>query len=1855
MSKASNIPILLIFLIFLNLLIFIKSIDIDYDDESQRTRNETNPEEINPYTIRFPSNIPKYIKVTVTPHQGLTTPILCYSPTDSNCIKNRIVYDDRADKKPAIAFVKNEEIKNSQFYILVTCKDINKCGYKIKLEENTKCKLEEGTIYSYIITEENKNMEFDFYGQAPYYTILNIGIEGNTKAYLTTDPNYEYSNYYLSFYSKAKFISVPILNSTLLPDLLFSFSISEGNVGDFIRLSAYTYLDGNAPDNLLYPGGPTISGVLYKHGLGYPEICFPVSSTIEEFEDTSRFYLTGVMHSKYGLFWLRNSDFDYMEETEIEISNGLIAIEVEPNGKQISICFEYYGSYYEQQVQQSDVAFSISLVPAPFKKTGDFYYIPPPQITDMTYSYILPKGKTLLYSSIKVEDNSRYDVFLYNTKGIARMHIADCDNAPYCKYNMSESSEDIKKMELVDNSGKFLLYDSIINKGWDSFDKNKKVMVITCLDDGNDEKGYCQFDLSIYNKNETVTLIENQNYAKYVEKGHKGVFQIYYKGGINLLSAFVEIMVHSGEVTFKGDFSPYFTDSSTESSEQYASATTYILANKIFIYFDLKRFNYESFFVKYTAIKNSFFTIKYHHFRADEKNEYLEEIIFPGESYLLNINPETNERYTIAHVENNRYKTKSYFMTNFYALNCDFKILTNKTQGETEISFADGYAQDIMGEEEGKIYSSDYYDYKISIEKEEKSNYDKKMCMIYVAGYNTKDSYSPTSILIANNVNQQIIFDESKFKSVRFLFKHTDLSKSLIVYANIIDLAFYNIQISINKETNILKKEVITRSYPYYLNKTDIEKYCQNKNTYCNIIVIIELAGNTPGMSVTNPMVEITIREATPKGEAELLRVPTYMQKNMAQVDFTTGDGYYYLYTDIGKGDEGEITVNFFRDNGEVYGRIVQKDVRDKNEEKIEWLDLYRLPEEGPVDEDKFNGYLKKYQFSAEDTKDCAGGCYLILGIRISQIGEWAEDWKFYTFSIITLIGPKFYYSDDASKVTIQIDEFIIGNVDISSDTRISQFYEVWITRDANEIQIDWQSELAGLYINIDGKKPSTSDADFILLPNGKDNIFRIEKYSFITKAKEKKIKLPHDSSLEDLNLIIGVWTDKTDSADTELYSLRIRETGFTTGMSDNEVDIIEVNTDQRIMCRPTEFEGSFRCLFMITYNSQDVGQKMDLLVYSASTNLGAEFEMYASFIPAKLFNEYNITELEKKIPNSGNAEFDSTKDDLNYLYIKLNENRQDQYLYVNIKVDTLDDVMMIASINSYEILNNVQYYYANPRTEQIVQVKKDKMNIIFPVEANFVLTVVDLGGEANLNWYEDSETLHYLRGKGDRVTLTTSSNHRVLNITKTKSDKSNNEGLDPGFVFIMKYYTRNSKINFDEVEYGNSIEIGYRNTDLPVFLYSKISDFTSDINLAVTFADNHKDEEGEYTSSPISVKATLDTRNKIYSSKMNPGFVPSNKHTITGYYDPAIKTAQVFLQDVEMQTFNISPEDFPTLLLYIKKEKPYKDKKYETFNLETQFRRTNSLVVPNEKIYNYGKFNGLVTQFYRFKTDKNKKIMKIVLSFNGDELSWAIGNQNSHDNDTSLNMTCKEENGKIIITAYTENKNYIYLNIFKTDYFTDPQPHLQNYAFKYINIEDESQYFDYKIKNDDGTLEYKEETEGEKIKITCTFNKIDLNKDDANITYFLKIIDSKMNQGEKIKTVALSESPYYTKYKRNPDDNNDKITLTATGDFSDWVYLQIIAQVQQNKVIDYVAYDGVKKKLKSHNYYSHNGMTYISSNQKLSDSNNKNKNNNNVLIQSIFFILIVGAIFITMLLISKNMKSSGNNAKINMEKLVTI
>jgi hypothetical protein len=136
----------------------------------------------------------------------------------------------------------------------------------------------------------------------------------------------------------------------------------------------------------------------------------------------------------------------------------------------------------------------------------------------------------------------------------------------------------------------------------------------------------------------------------------------------------------------------------------------------------------------------------------------------------------------------------------------------------------------------------------------------------------------------------------------------------------------------------------------------------------------------------------------------------------------------------------------------------------------------------------------------------------------------------------------------------------------------------------------------------------------------------------------------------------------------------------------------------------------------------------------------------------------------------------------------------------------------------------------------------------------------------------------------------------------------------------------------------------------------------------------------------------------------------------------------------------------------------------------------------------------------------------------------------------------------------------------------------LYNYVFKYINIEKEEDYVDYKILYDDGELGIEEGTDpttGEHT-ISCTFNRINVTKSQANVTYFFKVVDNETHYYEEsYKTIAIMESPFVVVYKRNPEDDNGKITLKAKGEIANWVYLQVIAQIQQDTILEYVAYEG--------------------------------------------------------------------------------
>ena len=432
----------------------------------------------------------------------------------------------------------------------------------------------------------------------------------------------------------------------------------------------------------------------------------------------------------------------------------------------------------------------------------------------------------------------------------------------------------------------------------------------------------------------------------------------------------------------------------------------------------------------------------------------------------------------------------------------------------------------------------------------------------------------------------------------------------------------------------------------------------------------------------------------------------------------------------------------------------------------------------------------------------------------------------------------------------------------------------------------------------------------------------------------------------------------------------------------------------------------------------------------------------------------------------------------------------------------------------------------------------------------------------------------------GDRISLSSGNNVDQLIIRKLGDSYNNNKKLqymeNPGFVFYISYIIKDNDIRFNEIIYGKSLEITYRDADLPVILYSKIGSECNDVNIAITFKDNTIDIGGIHQIPPLKISAQLVKENIIYEAKKDSDLRPSDKE-IKGNYDSAMRTAQVFLSEEIIKSFNIKDADNPTIYIRIDKDEygQFAYKTFEKFSIEAEVSGVNDGVIPVEKVYHYGRVSNKTSEqtVYRLKTDKNRPIMRIQIAFNSNNLDFVVSNnQNRRTNTTFLHS--EKDRGKVYITLQiNDNQQLYYLIIYKKIQKTDEI--LNNYAFKYINARYEYELFDYPILYSSELSISEDNTEDEKHIISCTFNRLDIDKGKANITYFFKVVEnSTYYYGEIINTIAVTESPYYTVYERNPE-YNDKITLTAIGDLSNWVYLNIIAQVQQNNIIEYISYNG--------------------------------------------------------------------------------
>ena len=1687
---------------------------------------EENVDQIQAFEIIFKENFEKdYMKVKVNSSDENSAPLLCFSNSDENCYDKKQLIKN-PNEKSVIMWLKKEEFQkeeNDKFYIIIQCKSEH-CNYSIELTGEDVIKFGPNFVYSYLIGENNKEMIFQVVGEEKD-AYMTVALEGSSKGSLKITGISDD----IFTYKKGKAITFLMEKNS---DVLANIEVNGVEDEEYVTLSVH--IVGNSEEKkgivenkFLVPNGPEITSYLEKDKIN--KECYEIDLSNEEYKLMDKLYITGRIHTKFGRFSIE--DKNHSQYYSSEIIDGLLSYVMTNNEEMNYICFELPSEIFKED----QMAFSFSLS-QPRHLDPLYNYYPPQQIGQI-YRRIIPKGEIAFFSGAKNDNlEKKSDYNLFQKKGVTQMYIGDCRTYPDCHY-----SEDVLDNLIEANKMNQMEIWHTNNDKSSAIGSKKYVIVAYCSDDGNDESDYCEFETSIFSNGQDIPLIENQKFSKYVVKEEKGKFIAQIGKERNIKSLTFDIMIFSGEVSFQ-------IINETEG----ITYDKYFLANKVFFNININETLIEEIAIEYRATNNSFFTIQY----TIDNN--LIENIPSGESYLVQIDPNSDTQTKNISLSNRFWKNENLFLANFFELNCQFEV---KREGIEEVKFFDGYAQDIL-DKNNENYKSDYYYYSIKIKESDKSEYKNKMCMLYIAGYENENK--TREIIVGENINQQIIF-ENGLNKIRFLYPHADaINDDLVVHINIIDKSIYKYEIYASNVK--ISGANLTKTITIFLKKSVISRQCK-ENNICPIIVQVE---NVKSIINTEPMIEVTIRKVK--------NTPTYLPKNQAKLDFVCGDQLYYLYTEIGKNDIAEITLNFLREFGSIWAKIVQKN-QTSIDQMANWRGIYRMPLENDTESLPYNRYTKELIIRPEDTKDCSEGCYLLMSIQISQIGDIVEDEKFYPFSILARIIQNNTSIKEIPKVVIQVDEFIIGNVEVSKNEGIFELFEIWLPHDSKLVEFDWQSSVAGLYIKLGGIRPSINDADFKLLPPGKDTVLSLTKEQIINKASELHINTPYNNSLEDINLVIGIWTDKSDSIDSEIYSLRVHQPLLPT---EDELDIIEVKTDQKIMCIPKKLDNNeYRCLFVATYDDQDVNLKTPLLAYAKSINNEAITYIYGNYIERNLFDEYKISELKENIPTYQNSSLNSRENGVDYIYTSKLEKLH--YMLINVITDRPDSIMLLTCMPIYNYLSfNLYEFNPNPTSEQLLFLPGETLRIDFRVDESIMVDIVTLRGHAEIMWKNDPNNIYVLRGVGDSISLSSGNKVDQLIINKYSSnyndynDENNelSEMEDPGFVFYISYHIIDNKIktSFKEIIYGQSLEISFKDTDFPVVLYSKLGTEFRDTNVAISFKDNKVIQSGEYSKSPFLAFAEIVPENSIYKYKNNQELEPSIENAQKGNYDPALKTAQVLITKEKMKEYNIIQEENPTLYIKIDKDENFKDKSFEIINIEAQVSGVNDGVIPEEKVYHYGRLGNNNTEtFYRLRIDKERLLMRIQIAFNSDNLDFYVTDNQTERKNISFSNTEKAR-GKIYMTFnVVPDKELYYLIIFKKS-DSDSDEHLNNYAFKYINGKDESEFFDYKILKSP-YIEIKDNKKGE---IKCNFHKLDIEKGKANITYFFKVVENETHYlNEEFNTIAVTESPYYTVYERNPIDKNGIITLTAKGNSSNSVYLNVIAQVQQKNILEYVSYNG--------------------------------------------------------------------------------
>ena len=1658
------------------------------------------------YQVKFenPELLLEYVKVEVYNEEGEDSPMLCFSGSDPNCMSDRGQIS-KGGAKSTEFFIKKGQFLNS-FFLTVQCQTTEGCSYNITISKMNEAVIDHMGVFNYYVSEENKNMNFkfknDFTGEDES-ALLTVYATGGKNIFLKVHDCDDDECIQHDFNGGAAIL----FEATNLE--YYGVQVIA-QPGDYISLGI-NFKKSTVVRELTPEMGET-TGLLKKEEQ-FERVCY-------DLPENDVFYITGRIYDGKAKIIYKDSGDDEVIIPSSKNENGFFYAVYNYNMNPVNtLCI----SLDKQDV----LAYSVQIQAYSTFNGANFL----PQVNAITYSRIIPIGKTITLNSLIPKTETNRLVFNMIAKvGYPKMYTYDCDSYPLINVDDKDIENSVTK-KVSDINGISTISTTDIPES--PIDSEQKLVVFKCHESKDnttiDNYQYCEVLVTIFGESELIKLTNKQPFGKYNMQDDVNHYLIDFSSEEERpTKVFIDFLVVTGDVGI--------TILNDDTNEEIIDAQKYYLSNKIFysvpVNEDLKAIRIET-----TSRIDSYYIVEYKLITAKGEETTI-NYINSGINYLIPVEADKPEKTIV--IESLNIIPPSMFFSSFYSLNCKFEITGEVQDSEAKIDSYGSYSQSVYEYKENEESKAKTFTAKI---KEKNLISENDICMLYVSGlefYKTSTGIRK-EILIGEGIPQKTIFTET-LKKIRYVFPHVDPSKKLTCSLNMIVPGKFGFRIFF-REQEFNFDRVYSQSGIFFLKNDTIQQYCQNYEL-CSVTIEIE---NLETFNNESPIIEFSMKQE--------YNTPYYVERKVLRKDYVTNDAHLFLYTDVGKEYSGYATIDFNRGSGYCYGKIVKKDqsIPDENPHWRNYRFIKYLDEENSLEYDFYN---KKIKFSIEDTEKCDNGCFLLISVVSSVIKTGNREYDFSPFSILIDFSPETYFMLGGSKVDILPDEFIIGSLysTVLREEYNIQNYSLICPYDAEAIEIDWQTNVVQLNAEIDGYSIEYTNNGQSVIVISKEMIY----------GEEQK----DDKSLKDKELKLRVSTQYFETHKFSVYSFRVH-------FRRKELNIHKATSDQKILCKPEKIETGddsyYRCLLAVIYKDTELFN--DLMVYAKSQDPSSKIDMFGTFIEREIYDGYNVEELQRNIPVQG-AQFDTKATKTNFLFIKYGD--FDKHVFISIVSNTDKDIEILTSFMTLEILLE-----PNPRSPQIypIDLNKQEIHINFLTKQSLALNLMSLHGEAKVTLEQDSNGPFYLRGDEDNLKYIVKSDEERVNTDLTVENLrfSDLDYQNPGCAFILEFFLRIKSEELDTLTIGQTTEFGYQNikekTDL--YYYAKVTDKDKDVTAFFYLHDLI------YTSSAIEsrtikgdefvFKAMVLPESRIFDIKNDKEKIP-NDFYLQGVYDTALKAGSIYIPKT-----NFNGIQNPVILLAIRKNEKY-HLEFERFRGEIGLNYINSDVPVIQNSYQLGKIEDNAVVNYKLKTDsKFSNYIRIQFSANSEYVDFAINQEKDQKvNGTFEEFIDKRERGITFVTVKRpEDADFLYLTIFLTSDFKNKK--LNNYIFKYMNAEYDS-FYEFKINNNNPRFTATKENGGLNIKF-YTINTSQIDEYEPNIIYTVKLVDNETYvEDEKTDMIAITESPSIAQQFNHPTYSNDvsEMNVRFKEPNVNYTYAQIIATITKGSYVEYVTYQAI-------------------------------------------------------------------------------